>query len=279
MSVAAADQVDIPQFDKDLSKADQLSTSSSAGAAPAAPAPQAEIKPTPETRPTLEAKTPPPPPSSAEPQQQQQQQQPPQAASSAPSVAFAQPPTTKEEAPQGAGPKVVQEEQLFQQKKKVESDSLAEAPRGGRYLFGNSDYISSQRQSHTSLLGFGCIALRGGGALNFQGSLVVPKSVTLTMICQATSLDFSRATFVHPVTTVTVVSSCASVRIIVPRGVQLQTSGLSVCANFGGPDDMDNNFPLSFAPVLKVRNYGVCARTSVELNYLVDPLVIVKPVD
>lgn len=270
--MSVADQVvDIPQFDKDLSKADQLSSSSSAGAG-AATAPQAEIKPTPETR----AKTPPPSASSsaAEPQQQQP---PPQ-----PSVAFAEPPpppTTKEEAPQGAGPKAVQEEQLFQQKKKVESESLAEAPRGGRYLFGNTDYIASQRQSHASLMGFGCIALRGGGALNFQGSLVVPKSVVLTMICQATSLDFSRATFVHPVTTVTVVSSCASVRIIVPRGVQLQTSGLAVCANFGGPDDMDNNFPLSFAPVLKVRNYGVCARTSVELNYLVDPLVIVKPLD
>lgn len=234
-----------------------------------------EIKPTREVT-TLETKpptqetptvtfAPQPVTATAEPQQQYQQQQ--------PSYAYQQ----EEQAKPSQAPSIVKEEIKFQQVPKIVGNALAENARAAQYLFGDTDYINRQRDEHKSLVGVGFILIRGGGAINFQGTQVVPKSITVTMACHGTSMDFSRATFVHPVTTIYVVSTCASVRIIIPRGVHLETTGLAACANFGGPDDMDNNFPLSNAPTLRIKNFGVCAGTTVELNYLVDPMNIVAP--
>lgn len=157
------------------------------------------------------------------------------------------------------------------------SGVLAHVPNNANYFLGTSKTIQDAQNQNKSQWGFGFSLIRAGGALNFQGSLVVPKKITLMLMCNGAFLDFSRCVFVHPVTDVTIFSLCSQIRMIVPRGLRLENnSGVVVCGLFDGPDELSDNFPIPEAPILRIRGLTMCASTSVEINYTVNPMEIVQ---
>jgi len=146
-----------------------------------------------------------------------------------------------------------------------------------QYLTGADPVIEQQQRTHLSSSGLGFTFIRAG-VVDVKGHVVVPRSISLFNLCHGSDLDFSQAIFVHPVTTVRVLTICGGIRITIPRGVRVEASGLAICGSMEGLDDYGraaNNAVLE-APLIRIVGISICGGAGADLNLAVEPLVIVK---
>ena len=79
-----------------------------------------------------------------------------------------------------------------------------------------------------------------GGVLFIQMScpnrrkFTVPKNVHVGQVLNGQTLDLSYADFVHPITTISVGTVLGGCKVIVPRGVRVETKGLGILGGFKG---------------------------------------------
>merc|ERR1711933_90556 len=72
------------------------------------------------------------------------------------------------------------------------------------------------------------------GSNNFRGKFTLAKTVNAGHIMSGGTIDLSMADFIHPVTKINVSTLLGSVKVIVPRGVRVRSSGLSILGGFRG---------------------------------------------
>lgn len=152
------------------------------------------------------------------------------------------------------------------------------AQRPSQYSLAQTESLKNQRSNHEWAYGAGVTCLQVGDMVHFNGQNIVPKSIFLTMLFHEAVLDFSRAQFVHPETSITIVAVAGLVRVTIPRGVRLVTNGLAVCGNFGGQQSgVDANNPELDAPVIQLHGLSFCSSSTFEINYQVPVLEILRP--
>ena len=81
-----------------------------------------------------------------------------------------------------------------------------------------------------------------GGILFIQGPSVggkftVPKTLNVGHILSGEKVDLSMADFVHPITTIYVGTILGGIKIFVPPGVRVETSGIGILGGFKGVND------------------------------------------
>ncbi|KAH9255768.1 hypothetical protein BASA81_006162 [Batrachochytrium salamandrivorans] len=150
--------------------------------------------------------------------------------------------------------------------------------KASQYSLGQTESLKNQRSNHEWAFGAGITCLQVGDMVNFNGSNIVPKSIFVTMLFREAVLDFSRAQFVHPETSINIFAIAGLVRVTIPRGVRLVTNGLAVCGNFGGQQSgVDANNPELDAPVIQLHGLSFCSSSTFEINYQVPVLEILRP--
>ncbi|CAJ1934411.1 unnamed protein product [Cylindrotheca closterium] len=120
-------------------------------------------------------------------------------------------------------------------------------------------------------LSFGVLFI---GTPRQTGKFTVPKNISVVSVLDGTKIDLSVADFVHPVTTIRVFPSVLSgVKIIVPRGVRVETQGLGI---LGGIKGISQNIPVSHdGPKIIVQGITVLGGIKVSVNHNVPPVQIV----
>ena len=111
------------------------------------------------------------------------------------------------------------------------------------------------------------------------GRFCVPKNITSMALFGGASMDFRRAEFVHPVTTIIATKVFGGGKIIVPRGVKVEISGLGIFGSFGGrfrDEDstlsrLDNDFP-----TLKVTGLALFGGVGVVVDDHCPPVTVVR---
>lgn len=111
------------------------------------------------------------------------------------------------------------------------------------------------------------------------GRFCVPKNITSVALFGGASMDFRFAEFVHPVTTIVATKIFGGGKIIVPRGVKVEVSGLGIFGSFGGHfrdesstlSRMDNDYP-----TLKVTGLALFGGVSVVVDSDCPPLTVVR---
>jgi hypothetical protein len=132
--------------------------------------------------------------------------------------------------------------------------------------------VQAMRKSQGSANGVGVCCVRAG-ELALDGAFVVPKSIRFLVICNGAKVDMSRAMFVHPKTTITVVAVCGGAEIVVPPGVRTEVSGLAIFGGFERDHAIDAIENLSLnAPVIRIRGVAVFGGVSEKVNVSVPRL-------
>ena len=111
------------------------------------------------------------------------------------------------------------------------------------------------------------------------GRFCVPKNITSVALFGGARMDFRFAEFVHPVTTIVATKIFGGGKIIVPRGVKVEVSGIGIFGSFEGRfrDDgstlsrMDNDYP-----TLKVTGLALFGGVSVVVDNDCPPLTVVR---
>uniref|UniRef100_A0A7S1B9K8 Cell wall-active antibiotics response LiaF-like C-terminal domain-containing protein n=1 Tax=Corethron hystrix TaxID=216773 RepID=A0A7S1B9K8_9STRA len=106
-----------------------------------------------------------------------------------------------------------------------------------------------------------------------KGKFIVPKSYNAISVLNEFKIDLSYADFVHPITTIHSVGTLGELKIIVPRGVLIETSGLGVLGEFKGTDQ--NISATSEGPLIRVQGVSVLASVNVKVNKDVPPVRII----
>ncbi|KDO19812.1 hypothetical protein SPRG_14674 [Saprolegnia parasitica CBS 223.65] len=112
-----------------------------------------------------------------------------------------------------------------------------------RYMMGDSNAVLTRQQSHIS-------------ARSIHGE----------------TIDLSHATFVHPTTVVKVYAILGGVRIVLPRGVRVESSGIGVAGSFKSVVQGDS---LSLeAPLVQIRGVSVLGKTAHSVNHNAPPVAM-----
>jgi len=146
------------------------------------------------------------------------------------------------------------------------------------WVDGNRDAMVAEMQRNHSLMStLGICGIQAGHG-DISGTLVVPKTFAPMIICHGLDIDLSQAVFVHPVTTISVFVICGGVRVIVPRGVRVESFGVAICGGMEGLDETGRQLNLTGldSPLVKVTGLTICGGVNVELNVTVDPVAHVR---
>ena len=100
--------------------------------------------------------------------------------------------------------------------------------------FRGDETADHERALHKRGVGLGVLFIHAGSFIQATGAVVVPRRIVITVLMSGSSVDLSQATFVHPLTDIHVCSVLGSVRISLPPGVRLQSSGVGILGGFSG---------------------------------------------
>lgn len=167
------------------------------------------------------------------------------------------------------------------------------------YLNPTTEMLARAKRCQT-LGGILSQSTTGGG--NINSKFVAARNIQSGSILGGVTIDFSYADFVHPVTTITAGTVLGGLKVIVPRGVQVETShGWGILGSFHGPGQSssskknrnnssssndytngaasEHDTPLpdnSSCPLVVVRGLSILGAIEVKRNNKVPPVRIVK---
>ena len=131
-----------------------------------------------------------------------------------------------------------------------------------------------ERAAHYQALG-GILFLGVSGART-KGKFTVPQTIHCGQILTGNKLDLSKADFVHPVTTILVGTILGGFKLIVPRGVRVDTNGFGILGGFKGiqsqtvhAGEVDN------APLIILHGFAILGGAKVSVNYDVPPVQVI----
>jgi len=141
------------------------------------------------------------------------------------------------------------------------------------YPEGNGDE-QALTESKSKVRGAGIMFIKLGRT-EFRGQFVVPRKIRIYVLFHGGVVDLSRAVFVHPETTITVVGMFGGCEVILPPGVKPETSGVAI---FGGFDDSCTRADLvqdqQKAPTVRIEGATMFGGVTIVTNALTPPLAI-----
>ena len=176
----------------------------------------------------------------------------------------------------------------------AQTSSTTEAPRVPTYAkpnFGNdNEYdnvhgntamfwknpteIMLERASSYQAMG-GILFIGASGCT--KGKFTLPKTIHCGQILTGNKLDLSIADFVHPVTTILVGTILGGFKLIVPRGVRVETQGFGILGGFKGlrsqtvhAGEVDN------APLIVLQGAAILGGAKVVVNDSVPPVQVIS---
>lgn len=107
-----------------------------------------------------------------------------------------------------------------------------------------------------------------------SGKYTVPKEIASGRILSGDKIDLSYADFVHPVTTISTGTILGGLKVVVPRGVRVETRGLGILGGFKG---LNNTVHAGQeAPLVVVQGLAILGGVKVSLNRDAPPLRVIK---
>jgi predicted membrane protein len=100
-------------------------------------------------------------------------------------------------------------------------------------------------------------------------------STSVTHILSGTKIDLSRADFVRPVSTIYVGTILGGVKVIVPGGVHVKTSGIGIMSGLKGMRSQAVKAGGQDAPLVMINGLTILGRVKVVVNDDVPPVRIV----
>ena len=120
----------------------------------------------------------------------------------------------------------------------------------------------------------GCHDHSGGGGGH---KWTVPETIHMGHILTGTHLDLSCADFIFPTTTITIGTVLGGAKIVVPRGVRVETRGLGILGGFQGLTTQTvNAHRAADAPLLVVQGLAILGGAKVEVNHNAPPLRVIQ---
>jgi len=107
-----------------------------------------------------------------------------------------------------------------------------------------------------------------------KGKFALAKSLSVGHILSGTKIDLSRADFVHPITTIHAGTILGGVKVIVPRGVRVETNGIGILGGFKGMQSQTVNAGQD-APLIVINGLAILGGVKVIVNTTVPPVRIV----
>jgi hypothetical protein len=107
-----------------------------------------------------------------------------------------------------------------------------------------------------------------------KGKFALAKTLNVGHILSGTKIDLSRADFVHPVSTIYTGTILGGVKVIVPRGVRVETHGIGILGEFEGMRSQTVNAGQD-APLIVVNGLAILGGVKVIVNDSVPPVRIV----
>jgi hypothetical protein len=139
----------------------------------------------------------------------------------------------------------------------------------------------------------GVLFIRVNTERNFTGQ-AVPRKMTATNVLSGSTINLTRARFIHPKTTINVTSILGGFSLVVPRGVRVITKGVGILGGFGGPknlnkskkskkggrddDDGYDTQPAfdAICPVIEVVGVSILAGAGVDVDCSCPPIAVVS---
>ena len=153
----------------------------------------------------------------------------------------------------------------------------AEAPlptlgqvRGAAYIVSNTPEVARARARATYSMMFRTVGIHMGGS-NWHGRFVVPRRIFVHLECEGATIDLTRATFIHPHSSIYLCSIIGRVKIIVPRGILVTDAACNGCAKSSDLAGAEAH-PM---PVLSVFSANCLGFTHVITDAVVDPVTVV----
>ena len=107
-----------------------------------------------------------------------------------------------------------------------------------------------------------------------KGKYTLPKFVHVGQVLNGQKLDLSYADFVYPITTISVGTVLGGCKVIVPRGVRVETKGLGILGGFKGLSSTAIHAGQD-APTLVVQGVSILGGVKVTVNTNVPPVRVV----
>jgi zinc-ribbon domain len=137
------------------------------------------------------------------------------------------------------------------------------------FLNPTSDMVErAQTQAMGGILFIGTFGL-------LEGKLTLAKEIAVGRILGGDKIDLSYADFVHPVTTITTGTILGGLKVIVPRGVRVETRGLGILGGFKGLNGQTVHAGQE-APLVVIQGLSILGGVKVDLNERAPPLRIIK---
>ncbi|KDO20969.1 hypothetical protein SPRG_14062 [Saprolegnia parasitica CBS 223.65] len=139
-----------------------------------------------------------------------------------------------------------------------------------RYMMGDSSAVLTRQQSHVSARSIH--VLHTGAKTPTTSPFFVPATLVIVAILRGETIDLSHATFVYPTTTIKVYAILGGVRIVLPRGVRFESSGVGVAGSFKSVAQGDS---LSTeAPLVQIRGVSILGKTAHSVNHNAPPVAM-----
>ena len=113
------------------------------------------------------------------------------------------------------------------------------------------------------------------GTWGSGGKFTLAKEIAVGRILGGDKIDLSRADFVHPITTISTGNILGGLKVIVPRGVRVETRGLGILGGFKGLDSQTVHAGQD-APLVIIQGLAILGGVKATINHDAPPLKIVK---
>ena len=140
---------------------------------------------------------------------------------------------------------------------------------GANYFLNPTDEML--QRARTQAMG-GILFIETSGS---AGKFTLAKEIGVGRILGGDKIDLSRADFVHPITTITAGTILGGLKVIVPRGVRVETRGLGILGGFKGLSNQTVHAGEQ-APLVIIQGLSILGGVKVTLNEYVPPLKIIK---
>eukprot|EP00578_Thalassiosira_sp_NH16_P027740 CAMPEP_0181102048 /NCGR_PEP_ID=MMETSP1071-20121207/14097_1 /TAXON_ID=35127 /ORGANISM="Thalassiosira sp., Strain NH16" /LENGTH=220 /DNA_ID=CAMNT_0023184975 /DNA_START=115 /DNA_END=777 /DNA_ORIENTATION=+ len=136
--------------------------------------------------------------------------------------------------------------------------------------FKNPMKATIEQSKHTHKTSAGVIFV-GTATNTFQGKFTAAKNINAGHIMSGDTIDLSLADFVYPVTRVKAVAIMGHVKVIVPRGVRVQTAGVGILGEFRNTVTTHGRD----APLVVIEGCAIMGAVNVRVNQEVPPVLVV----
>lgn len=130
--------------------------------------------------------------------------------------------------------------------------------------------VERLREENKRRTGVGVMMLTMGN-LCFSGKMIVPQKLKLVLLFRGTTVDFSQAIFVHPITTVELVCFFGGGEVILPPGVRRETRGIGIFGGFGNADSNYDSVDIN-APLVVIKGLAMFGGAGVSIKKSVAPI-------